>query len=310
MISEKRDLDMLSDNNKPTVAVYMITYNQEKFIQQSIESVMNQKTNFNYKLFIGEDCSTDNTRAICISLKEKYPDKIHLVLNENNLGATKNAKNIFSLSFGSHADYIALIEGDDYWTDPLKLQKQVDFLEKNKEYSMCFHRTDELYVNGEIKTSGYTESDTHEKTFTLSDLFIGNFIHTPSVIFRNSISIPDWTKDACIGDYIIWLYAAEKGKIKYLPDSMAVYRSGVGIWSSQDKEQIDLKWMKSLAVIIMNTESSEIRDGLQNSFYNSSIRFMTSIYPNYPSLINQHIYKYYKNLSFLKLLKMTIKKVF
>ncbi|GEN74960.1 glycosyltransferase family 2 protein [Chryseobacterium hagamense] len=295
--------------SKPKVSVVMITYGHEEYIEESINGILTQNFDDEIELVISDDCSPDNTQSIIEKIIVDHPNGhwIKYIRQSKNKGAIPNFAWTIAQAKGK---YIAICEGDDYWTNPLKLQKQVDFLENNKEYSLCFHRTDELYPNGEIKVSSYTKSDAHEKTFTLSDLFSGNFMHTPSVIFRNSISIPDWIKDAYIGDYIIWLCAAEKGKIKYLPDNMAIYRSGIGIWSSQDKEQMELKWMKSLAVIIMNVENPEIRNGLQQSFYNSSIRFMSSVYPSYLSLINQHIYKYYNDLSFSKLLKMTIKKVF
>jgi glycosyltransferase involved in cell wall biosynthesis len=115
----------------------MITYNHEKFIAQAIESVMMQKTNFPIELIIGEDCSTDNTRAICIEYQKKYPKIIELQLPEINKGMTRNC---IENMLAAKGKYIALCEGDDYWTDPLKLQKQVDFLEANPDYSLCCHR--------------------------------------------------------------------------------------------------------------------------------------------------------------------------
>ncbi|MCD0471082.1 glycosyltransferase [Flavobacterium sp. JAS] len=126
------------NKSTPFVAIWMVTYNHEKFIEEAVESVMAQKTDFEYKLFIGEDCSIDNTRAICLKLKSKYQNKIELFLNKNNIGANLNAYNVFNSCFESEAKYIALLEADDYWTDPLKLQKQVDFLENNANYSICW----------------------------------------------------------------------------------------------------------------------------------------------------------------------------
>ncbi|WP_295200231.1 glycosyltransferase [uncultured Chryseobacterium sp.] len=225
----------MQSGKKLKVSIYMITYNQEKHIEESIESVVNQKTSFNYKLFIGEDCSTDNTRKICIKLKEKYPDKIHLILNEHNLGATRNAKNIFNLCFESGADYIALIEGDDYWTDPLKLQKQIDFLENNPEYSISFHKVKEVSTSGEEQYTVLNSPET-EQTLTIEDLAKGNCIHTPSVVFRKNMEIlPEWLPYSPIGDYPLHMLNAEFGLIKYFPEEMAAYRIGDGMWSSQTR---------------------------------------------------------------------------
>ncbi|GAA5093210.1 hypothetical protein GCM10023210_23290 [Chryseobacterium ginsengisoli] len=253
------DSGMLSDKNKLTVAVYMITYNQENFIEQSVESVVNQKTNFNYKLFIGEDCSTDRTREICIQLKEKYPDKIHLALNESNLGASLNAKNTFNLSFGSNADYIALIEGDDYWTDPFKLQKQVDFLENNPEYSSCFHNVEEVDSSGKPLENRLVVSETVEKTYTIEDLANGNFIHTAAVVFRRNFNeIPAWVFNSPAGDYPIHMINASYGFIKYFPQKMAAYRIGQGIWSSQAKQIQFINTIFVIKLMMVNLKLSQI----------------------------------------------------
>ena len=118
------------------VSVSMITYNHEAFIAEAIEGVVMQKTTFPFELVIGEDCSTDNTRAICIEYQKKYPDIIRLRLPEKNQGMMLNwINNIES----GHGKYIALCDGDDYWTDPYKLQKQVDFMEVNPDFALCSH---------------------------------------------------------------------------------------------------------------------------------------------------------------------------
>ena len=124
-------------NDEILVSVCMITYNHEEFICEAIEGVLMQKTNFPIELIIGEDCSTDNTRKIVLEYAEKHPDIICPLLPESNLGMMKNFIQTMEAARGK---YIALCEGDDYWTDPYKLQKQVDFLEANEEYTVCSHR--------------------------------------------------------------------------------------------------------------------------------------------------------------------------
>ena len=115
----------------------MVTYNHDKYLSETIESIFRQKTNFDIKLFIGEDFSNDKSRIICKKFEKKYKGKIHVRCNEKNLGNVLNAKMTYQECISSGAKYIALCEGDDYWTDPFKLQKQFDFLEQNSDYSLC-----------------------------------------------------------------------------------------------------------------------------------------------------------------------------
>src|SRR5688500_13476797 len=110
------------------VSVWITTYNHEKFIAEAIESVLRQQPSLSYEIVIGEDCSTDRTREIVLSYKEKYPDKIILYLPKQNTGMVQMTKKSYSFCTGR---YVAWLDGDDYWVDPFKLQKQVDFLEAN-----------------------------------------------------------------------------------------------------------------------------------------------------------------------------------
>src|SRR6516164_8232942 len=118
-----------------TVSVFMITYNHGKYISEAIESIVSQKTNFEFELVIGEDCGPDDTRAICEQYAAKYPDIINLLPSDKNYGPMGNTIRVMYACTGK---YVALCEGDDYWTDPYKLQKQVDFLEANPDFSICF----------------------------------------------------------------------------------------------------------------------------------------------------------------------------
>lgn len=121
----------------PLLSIVTITYNHEPFIAKTIEGVLMQQVKFPIELIIAEDCSTDGTRAICQQYAEEYPDLIRLITSESNVGAIANERRAMLAARGK---YIAFCEGDDYWTDSLKLQKQVDFLEENPDYSVCFHR--------------------------------------------------------------------------------------------------------------------------------------------------------------------------
>jgi glycosyltransferase involved in cell wall biosynthesis len=227
--------------NDPLVSIFMITYNHEKFIAKAIESVLMQKTNFQVKLFIGEDFSTDKTRDICLAYKTRYPEKIDLILNNYNLGAILNAKQVYKSCINSGAKYIAMLEGDDYWTDIDKLQKQVDFLDANEEYSMCFHDADVINKKGFLRKFNGINKD---RDFNLIDLTQSNFISSASVVFRkkNIEKFPDFFEQLQVGDWGFHLLNAEKGKIRYFKDCMSVYRQhDGGIWSSLNHKEMVLK---------------------------------------------------------------------
>ena len=131
----------------PLVSVITITYNHEPYIAKTIEGVLMQQVNFPIEFIIAEDCSTDKTRNIVLDYANRYPEQIKVITSEGNVGAEANERRALLAARGK---YIAFCEGDDYWTDPLKLQKQVDFLENNPEYSACFHRFRDYDVKNDI----------------------------------------------------------------------------------------------------------------------------------------------------------------
>ncbi|MFN8256697.1 MAG: glycosyltransferase [Bacteroidales bacterium] len=207
------------------VSVCMITYNHEKYIAQAIEGVVMQNTNFDFELVIGEDCSLDATRKICLDFKEKYPEKIRLLLNEKNLGMMPNFIQTLNVCNGK---YIALCEGDDYWTDPKKLQKQVDLLENNSDFVMSFHNTKVEYDNGQkTELSNNYKKDT---ILTIVDLIKEWNIMTASLVFKNVLpkKYPDWFYQLKNGDYGLELLLGDKGQIYYHNIVMAAYRKHVG----------------------------------------------------------------------------------
>ena len=242
-------------SEKRMVSINMITYNHEPFIAQAIEGVVMQKTNFRIELVIGEDCSTDSTRKICEDYAIKYPEIIRLLPSEQNLGMSQNGIRTLRECKGK---YIALLDGDDYWTDPLKLQKQVDFLEGNSDYVLCFHRVNILKTNDEIIEDFITKvPENYEAIDTLARL--GNYIHTPSVVFRNIIkSFPPEFEQSPIGDYFLYMMLAKHGKLKYLEEKMAVYRDKVGIWSdkSQYFKNLNTAYTHALLVSYNNSDNS------------------------------------------------------
>lgn len=205
------------------VSVCMITYDHEKYIAQAIESVLMQKTNFSLDLVIGEDNSIDNTRKIVKKYQKKYPNKIKLILNKKSLGMVPNFIQTLKACKG---EYVALLEGDDYWTSPNKLQKQVDFLENNTGFVICFHnaRTLNQETGDRSRLFFYGRQ---KKVWRLDDLLRINFIPTLTCVFKNNLfnKFPEWYYHAFPGDWPLHIINAQYGKIGYIDEAMATYRN-------------------------------------------------------------------------------------
>lgn len=210
----------------PVVSVCMITYNHEKFIAQAIESVLMQKTNFDFELVIGEDFSIDRTREICISYKRKYPEKINLILNEKNLGMIPNFINTIHQCKG---EYIALLEGDDFWTDPYKLQKQVDFLESNTEFSACAHQSETIYDFKIEQKKQFYKNNINKTVLYTKDLLIKIPFHISSIVFNQErIDISTISDYKLFRDHPLFIILSTLGPIKVFPYVMSVYRKNKG----------------------------------------------------------------------------------
>ncbi|MDU1905356.1 MAG: glycosyltransferase [Dysgonomonas sp.] len=231
------------------VSVCILVYNHEKFLKQTFDSILMQKTNFAFEIVIGEDCSSDNSRAICIEYKQQHPDLITLLLPDQNQGVVKNC---ISTLENCRGKYIAFCEGDDYWTDPYKLQKQVDFLEANPDYSLVFHQVQTLSMSTNTFGSDFFNHSPEIKTYTIKDLAKGNFIHTPSVmLIKSSIDYRDIDLTLPVSDYYLWLSSAEKGKIAYLPDIMSVYRIwNESVWETKSIVYKAKIWIRLLEVLL------------------------------------------------------------
>jgi len=211
---------------KPLLSVCLITYNHANYIEQAIEGVLMQSVNFPWELIIADDFSTDGTREILLKYKEKYPNFIKLILQEKNVGPGKNFSDLLN---EPQSKYIAYFEGDDYWTDPLKLQKQVDFLEANPDYGMV-HTKYKIFLELENKeVSISTPKDNYNSFF--KSILLGNYaIGTLTVCFRKEIylgyleEIFPHSKEWLLGDLPLWLYISQNSKINYIDEVTSVYR--------------------------------------------------------------------------------------
>lgn len=208
----------------PDISVLMTAYNIGNFIKQAINSVLDQKIEYTYELIIADDCSSDNTKNIVKEFIQNHPkgNLIRYYRNEKNLGLIQNSKYIFSLARGR---YIAMIDGDDYWIDNEKLQKQIFFLEKNMDFNsstgIVLMKNEETNKT-KILRDGWNTSKKEE--YELSNYLKGPFSQTSSYFFRNNLQFPDWFDDLQSNDAAIFCLATKNGKIKYFKEVFSVYR--------------------------------------------------------------------------------------
>lgn len=227
----------------------MCTYNHERYIAEAIEGVLKQKTNFKFRLFIGEDASTDNTRKIVLEYASKFPEIIFPVLHDVNVGAMENTKILYSKCTSK---YVALCDGDDYWTDQNKLSWQVEFLEKNPSFAVVGHGIKKIDNNsnpiGDFIVSG---------EFGQVDIVRNYPISTLSAVFRRSLLDEEYSRIAINiynGDYFLFLYLLKNGSKGYIiPEFMGVHRShDGGAWSAKGSMFAAQKYMDSTDIFLAN----------------------------------------------------------
>lgn len=235
----------------------MITYSHEKYIREAIDGVLMQVVDFEVELIIVDDNSPDNTEMIVKSY-ENHPKAYWIKYTKHSTNKGMMPNFIWALQ-QTKGKYIALCEGDDYWTDKYKLQKQVDFLETNQEYNLVYHPCLELKdINLQKEKLNLSQID---KDLEIEDLLLANKIHTPSVLFRNLIlPLPLWFKDCPVGDYPLWVLLGLKGKIRYISEYMAVYRiHTTSSWSSQNLLYTRTRWLKVLDLISKELNKSQLK---------------------------------------------------
>jgi glycosyltransferase involved in cell wall biosynthesis len=213
--------------DKLMVSVLMITYMHEKYISKAIEGVLMQQTDFEFDLIIADDCSPDQTEVIVKNIIKTHP-RGHIIKyfrHTSNIGMQRNGS--FALNEGK-GKYIAFCEGDDYWTVPLKLQTQINFLELNSDYSMCFHPVKITMAN---ESDYYAYPLPESDTLTLKNIIKQHYIPTCSLVLRNIFflnGVPEWYKNSISGDIVLEVLSAAKGKTKYIHEVMACYRRNEG----------------------------------------------------------------------------------
>lgn len=206
----------------PLVSVVCITYNHERFIRDAIESFLAQETDFAFSVVISEDCSSDSTLAIVEEYCCLYPGIIRLIKNEKNLGVIEN---FFTTIQSVKTKYVAICEGDDYWINTKKLQTQIDFLQKNPDYSMVCHPVNILNETQNFAAVRKAYEKKSGGRFSTRDILLGHFIPTPSLVFRkDAFFYVDWLLACRSGDIALELIVSLSGPGFFMPEKMAVYR--------------------------------------------------------------------------------------
>ncbi|MCD6577496.1 MAG: glycosyltransferase [Anaerolineaceae bacterium] len=216
--------------NRPIVSICCATYNHEKYIRSALDGFLAQETDFPFEILIHDDASPDDTPNIIREYQEKYPQIIKPIFQKDNQYSQGKKAFAYFLLPEAAGKYIALCEGDDYWMDPHKLQKQVDFIEANKNCSMVAHA---IQIENALDPKKYNvkRSVDGDHYFNQEELIMHGtrLIHTSSMLFRSSLvkNIPNWVTSSPIGDYPLILFASMHGRIYYINEVMSTYRSFV-----------------------------------------------------------------------------------
>ena len=289
---------------RPTVSVCCITYNHERFLAEAIDSVLMQVTDFEVEMVIGEDCSTDGTRAIAQDYERRFPGRVRVLTPSVNLGIMPN---LMATIAACQGEYIALLEGDDYWTDPAKLQRQVDVLRANEDCALCFHDAEAFndtdgidikveWIFSDMFSHILPRTESSPKLYSQLDIAkYGWFIPTASMVFRTTslpIPLPDWFKGIYSGDYTLQLLSTKYGPAIYLPRTMSRYRlhqQGVGVImansvSKFERRIYEAKMYQQHVFELKNKKHADIYLSVQYRGYAKYLRSQGQIWQQLPYL--------------------------
>jgi glycosyltransferase involved in cell wall biosynthesis len=249
-IRKIKSLVYQKDCIQPKVSVHMITYNHAAYIAQAIESVLMQETDFEVELVIGDDCSTDETQTLLRNYARRFPGIIKLLLQEKNIGMQRNAHKV---TLACRGDYIAYLEGDDYWTASDKLLKQVRMLEADHSLALSHHRVSHYDESKKKITSEFPPQERRMITCGGQLLAEGNFIQTCSLLVRRKL-IPKMSEELLnlkMGDWPLCALVSQYGLISYIDENMSTYRLHENsAWSSTNfkyREEASMEMIRTVA---------------------------------------------------------------
>ncbi len=226
-------------NNEPLLSIICPVYNQEEFIAQTLDGFLMQKTQYPFEIIVHDDASTDKTAAIVRSYELKHPGIFaNIYQTENQFSKTINS--VTKITFAAaRGKYMALCEGDDYWQDPYKIEKQIKFLEEHSEFVGCFHNTEERYEEDDTRASFLYCAFTAARAISFAELSYSNCIPTCSVMFRKDLfEFPLWYDELRLGDWPLHLLNAQFGDYWYMPKVMGVHRLHIkSMWMLQDSDR-------------------------------------------------------------------------
>lgn len=237
---------------QPLVSVYVTAYQHARYITACLEGILTQEFDAPLEIVLGEDHSQDGTREICMKYAEQYPDKIRLFLRDRAQTSITDHKGKFIKSLNGRlvamscrGKYIAMCEGDDYWTDKNKLTKQIAYLENHPNFNISAHNVTIEYDEYLNEVAKVWPNITHDKSLTLADIFEhGNPVSTCSLVFRKDVvmPLPEWYSNFISADTTIQILSMSKGKMRILSDNMGVYRkhvTGVSVYQEDTQAHID-----------------------------------------------------------------------
>lgn len=306
------------------VSVCVIAYNQVHYIRECLESLVSQVTDFQFEIVVRDDASNDGTADVVLELQNKYPSLIKMLDGFKNLGMNKNILEVFQAASG---DYLALCEGDDYWIDNGKLQKQFSALEAHPDIDLCCHPA-LVRVGKHVKQHKKIGNYAKEIVVISASEIIkndGGFIATPSIMIRKPVisRLPEWFSEAPIGDYFIQVCGALRGGCLFLPQAMAVYRrNSTTSWSvdmsNHKQKRIFLEkyinYLHLFSETLVNTYQAEFNMTKSRAFCSLALSsIMVNINPDFKNYIqlswnlSQGFSRYQKIIYYLRFSPLMLK---
>lgn len=260
-------------DNNPVVSIICLTYNQEEFVRDCLDGFLAQKTDFPIEILIYDDASTDSTPEIIREYAEKRPDVFKPTFyTTNNYSQGLGFVGLYTGIKEARGKYVAYCEGDDYWTDPLKLQKQVAFMDANSKYAICAHETSIKDNRGSNRLFRDLHKDSfvplNKESYTFDDALAGNLFHVSSMMYRNQgLCLPSWISRVSACDMVLFKMLAREGDIYVMPEIMSVYRDHSGSLTSSFMEYSSVIRFNELSIKVLRYLNRHWDRAYQSNIY-------------------------------------------